>query len=266
MVRTKIFIFISILLVFVSSCGEEDSHTIVPPHHTVTIQELQSKIQQYPDSLIFVQDLIEAYRDIGNYDSALVIADNQVKKDSNNAYFWNVKANLYFENGDTLNAIYSLEQAIDIFPMPDYLIGLGTIYAEIKNTKALAIADELLKSQSKKLMKDAYFIKGLYYNFIEEPKNAIPFLDSCLSLDYTYMYAYREKAIANYTLGKYKNAIEILKRAVTLRNNFDEAYFWMGKCYEKLNDTANAIQSYENALLYDKNYIEAKEALQQIKK
>lgn len=266
MVRTKIFIFISILFVFVSSCGEEDSHTIAPPHHTNTIQELQSKIQLYPDSLIFVQDLIEAYRDKGNYDSALVIADNQVKKDSNNAYFWNVKANLYFENGDTLNAIYSLEQAIDIFPMPDYLIGLGTIYAEIKSTKSLAIADELLKSQSKKLMKDAYFIKGLYYNFIDEPKNAIPFLDSCLSLDYTYMYAYREKAIANYTLGKYKNAVEILKRAVTLRNNFDEAYFWMGKCYEKLNDTANAIQSYENALLYDKNYIEAKAALQRIKK
>jgi tetratricopeptide (TPR) repeat protein len=263
--RAKVVISISVLLLFLSACQGDEPKTILPPPDSNNIHELQSKIEKYPDSLIFVQNLIEAYRDAGNYDSALSLADVQIQKDSNNAYFWNIKANLYFENGDTLKAVHSLEQAIEIYPMPDYLIGLGTIYAEIKNTKALSIADELLKTQSKKLMKDAYFIKGLFYNFNNEPKNAIPFLDSCLKLDYTYMYAYREKAIAYYTLGNYKNAIEILKRAVTLRNNFDEAYFWMGKCYEKLDEKENAIQSYENALLYDKNYIEAKTALKKLK-
>ncbi len=61
---------------------------------------------------------------------------------------------------------------------------------------------KLLKANKAKSGKDAYFIKGLYYNYMNEPKKAIPLLDSCLALDFTYMYAYREKAIALYTENK----------------------------------------------------------------
>jgi tetratricopeptide (TPR) repeat protein len=63
---------------------------------------------------------------------------------------------------------------------------------------------------------------------------------------------------------QYKDAIKVLERAVTIQNNFDEGYFWLGKCYEKLNQKDEAIQNYQNALLYDKNYIEAREALQKL--
>jgi tetratricopeptide (TPR) repeat protein len=55
-----------------------------------------------------------------------------------------------------------------------------------------------------------------------------------------------------------------LKRAVTIQNNFDEGYYWLGKCYEKLNKIAEAKQSYQNALLYDKDFIEAREALNRL--
>ncbi len=55
-----------------------------------------------------------------------------------------------------------------------------------------------------------------------------------------------------------------MKRAVTIQNNFDEGYYWMGKCYEKLNKKDEAIQSYQNALLYDKDFIEAREALDRL--
>ena len=221
-------------------------------------------IKKYPDSLMLVQDLIEAYRNEGYYDSAIVLTDSEIKKDSGNAYLWNIKATLYFENEDTVHAIKSLEQAIAIYPLPEYLVALGTIYAEIKSRNSLMIADELLKTNKTKSGKDAYFIKGLYYNYINEPRTAIPFLDSCLGLDFTYMYAYREKAIALYSLSRYEEAITALKRAVTIQNNFDEGYFWMGKCYEKLNQNEEAIRSYQNALLYDKNYTEAREALNKI--
>jgi tetratricopeptide (TPR) repeat protein len=80
------------------------------------------------------------------------------------------------------------------------------------------------------------------------------------------MYAYREKAIALYNLSKYKAAVDVLKRAITLQNNFDEGYYWMGRSYEKLGMIKEAIQSYENALLYDKDYVEARQALDQLNK
>jgi tetratricopeptide (TPR) repeat protein len=265
--RSKIFYYFLFSLLLFGSCksGDKEINQQFSPDPN-SIESIKNDIKKNPDSLMLKENLIEAYRNAGYYDSAISIANQELRKDSGSAYLWNIKASLYFENNDTLNAIKSLQHAIDIYPLPDYLVALGTVYAEIKNKNSLVIADELLRSNKTKWGKDAYFIKGLYYNYINDPQKAILNLDSCLNLDFTYMYAYREKAIALYSQTKYEEAIKVLKRAVTLQNNFDEGYFWLGKCYEKLNRKDEAIESYQNALLYDKNYIEAREALDSIEK
>jgi len=228
-------------------------------------ESLKNAIKEYPDSLTMVQDLIELYRNEGAYDSALALTEAQIKKDSDNAYLWNMKATLLFENEDTISAIKSLEHAINIYPLPEYLVALATIYAEIKNPKSIIIADELLKANRVKSGKDAMFVKGLYYSYTNDKERAIVYFDSSIHMDFTYMFSYREKAIALYDLGKYAAAIEVLKKAVTIQNNFDEGYYWMGKCYEKTGRKDDAIQSYQTALLYDKNFIEAREALERMK-
>ena len=76
-----------------------------------------------------------------------------------------------------------------------------------------------------------------------------------------HMFAYREKGNCLYDLGKYEDAITVLDKAVTLQNNFDEGYYWLGRCLEKLNKPNDAIEEYKTALLYSPDYIEAKEAL-----
>ncbi|MEP6927491.1 MAG: tetratricopeptide repeat protein [Ginsengibacter sp.] len=228
-------------------------------------QSLKNSIKEFPDSPLLVQNLIEMYRNEGAYDSALSLTDMQIKKDSGNAYLWNMKATLLFENDDTLNSIKSLEHAINIYPLPEYLVALGTIYAETKNPNSLVIAGGLLKVNKVKYGKDAMFIKGLYYSYNNDKKKSINYFDSSLQMDFTYMFSYREKAIALYDLGKYSEALEVLKRAITIQNNFDEGYYWMGKCYEKLGRKEDATQSYQTALLYDKNFTEAREALERIK-
>lgn len=254
------------LMLMLASCHSNDEGPKYPPAEVNSVASIKNVIRQYPDSAGLKERLIEAYRNEGNYDSAIEVVDNELLKDSGSAYLWNIKATLYFENNDTMKAIHSLEHAIDIYPLPEYIVALGTVYAEIKNKNALLIADKLLRENSLKHGKDAYFIKGLYYNYTNDYQKAIASLDSCIALDYSYMYAYREKAIALYDLSKYKEALKVLRRAVTLQNNFDEGYFWMGKCYEKLDQKEDAIQSYQNALLYDKNYREAREALDRLER
>ncbi|HEY5370363.1 MAG TPA: tetratricopeptide repeat protein [Hanamia sp.] len=266
MTRLKLFVLLIILLMSFASCHSNDvnpQHVNLDPGSVVSIKQT---IEEYPDSAILKDRLIEAYRNEGRYDSAIAVADRELAKDSGSAYLWNIKATLYFENNDTLNAINSLKNAIEIYPLPEYLVALGTVYAEIKNNKALLIANKLLQDNKVKFGKDAYFIKGLYYNYANDPQKAIVNLDSCLYMDFTYMYAYREKAIALYNQAKYKDALKVLKRSVTIQNNFDEGYYWMGQCYEKLNQKDDAIQSYQNALLYDKNYTEARDALNKLLK
>ena len=261
---SKLYYFILIFSCIFTACNSNNKETNRTHSDPNSIEAIKEQIKQHPDSLMLKTNLIEAYRNEGYYDSAITIADQELKKDSGSAYLWNIKASLYFENNDTLNAINSLEHAIKIYPLPHYLAGLGTVYAEVKNKNSLAIADELLRTNKAKSGKDAYFIKGLYYNYVNQPEKAIPYLDSALNLDFTYMYAYREKAIALYNESKYKDAIKVLERAVTIQNNFDEGYYWLGKCYEKLNQKDAAIQNYQNALLYDKNYEEAREALKRV--
>lgn len=266
MTRSKLSCLLTILILLLASCHSSDEKPKNVPTDPNSVASIKNAIQKYPDSVILKEHLIEAYRNEGNYDSAIGVADRELRKDSGSAYLWNIKATLYFENNDTLNAINALEEAINIYPLPEYLVALGTVYAEIKNKNALLIADKLLRENKAKSGKDAYFIKGLYYNYTNDYQKAIDNLDSCISMDFSYMYAYREKAIALYDQAQYNEALKVLKRAVTLQNNFDEGYFWMGKCYEKLNQKNDAIQSYQNALLYDKNYSEAREALERLQK
>ena len=140
-------------------------------------------------------------------------------------------------------------------------MSLATIYAQTKNPKTLVLAEALIGADKAKVAKEVIFIKGLYYNYTGDKKKAIALFDSCIRLDYTYMFAYREKAIALYDQGKYEDAVKVLTKAVTVQNNFDEGYYWLGNCYKKLNKKEEAIQSYHKALMYDKNFIEARDSL-----
>jgi tetratricopeptide (TPR) repeat protein len=123
------------------------------------------------------------------------------------------------------------------------------------------MADALLIGKNARADKEANLIKGLYFSALGDKQKAIVFFNNCLALDYTYMQAYREKAIVLFDMSKYDEAIKILNKAVTLQNNFDEGYYWLGKCYEKQNNTTAAIENYRTALLYNADFIEVKDAL-----
>jgi tetratricopeptide (TPR) repeat protein len=253
------FILLVIILV-VYSCNN-DSDDKQAEESIPKEQQLKNAVAQYPDSLLLTENLIEYYRNNGSYDTALNITDAALKKDSENVELWDIKGTLLFENGDTLKSIKAYETAINIYPLPEYIISLGTLYAQTKNQKALTMADALLIADKAKAQREALFIKGLYYSYTANKQKAINFFDSCISIDYTYMFAYREKAIALYDMDKYENALEVLNRAITIQNNFDEGYYWRGRCYEKLGRKQDAIENYQMALLYDKNFIEAKDGL-----
>jgi len=253
------------LLMMIISCNNQDhaKQNDKTGFETVSAREkiLKDSITQFPDSLILKEKLIQYYRDIDEYDEAIATTNEILQKDSLNARLWDIKGTLHFENEDTLNALISFETALRLNPSPRYLILLGSLYAQTKNVRALAIADALLRSKLPETEKEAFFIQGLYFNYTGDKTKAITAFDKCLNLDNRHMFAYREKGIALYDMGKYEDAITVLDKAVTLQNNFDEGYYWLGRCLEKLNKPSDAIQEYRTALLYAPDYIEAKDAL-----
>jgi len=241
------------------SCNNDEvSNENTPPNKE---KELRNLVKQYPDSLLLTENLVQYFRNNGSYDQAIIETSNALKKDSLNDRLHDIKATLYFENGDTINAIQSFETAIDINPRPGYIISLGSLYAQTKNPMALEMADALLHAPAAKAQQQAIFIKGIYYSYTGEKIKAIAFFDKCLTIDYRDVLAYREKAICLYDLNKYATALDVLKQAVTVQKTFDEGYYWMGRCYEKLGNKKEAIENYQWALQLDPEYVEAKEAL-----
>ncbi|MFN8243608.1 MAG: tetratricopeptide repeat protein [Ferruginibacter sp.] len=251
------------LLIFISSCNDTDKEHARPSATSDAKEDsMKAGIARFPDSMLLQENLVQYYRDNGAYDKAIGLVNTMVAANSNDAHLWDIKGTLHFEDDDTLNAIHAYEKAIRLNPgNPVLVMTLGSLYAQTKDPRSLEVADALINNPQALAEKEGIFIKGLYYSYTGDKKKAISFFDKSLALDYTFMFAYREKGIALYDMGKYEEALNVLNRAITLQNNYDEGYYWMGRCLEKLNRTEEAIESYRTALSYDPDFIEAKEAL-----
>ena len=257
----NIFISFTAICICLTACNNATNNI-----DEVTMQSkeklLRDSIAQFPDSLLLKENLVQYFRGNGNFGQAISETEKFIQKDTTNSWLWDMKATLYFETGDTVNAIKAFEKAISIDAQPEYLMSLGSLYAQTKNPMALAVADTILKTP--KASKQALFIKGLYYSYTGDNQKAISFFDNSLALDYRNVMAYREKAICLYNIANYKQAIESLDKAVALQNTYDEGYYWLGRCYEKLNQPKEAAISYQTALQIDPGYAEAKEGLARV--
>ena len=255
-----IFIFFTLILV---ACNEpkKQAEPIFTTSVAMEEETLKAAVKNYPDSLLLLQNLVQYYANAQNYDAALASVNQALAKDSIRPDLLDLKSIIAAQKGDTALAIKSLETAIGIYPDPQFIIALGALYAETSNPLALEMADALLIGSKAKAEKEAYFIKGLYYTYKNEKEKALPFFDKSIAASYTFMEAWLEKGLALYDLKKYKEAAEVLEKAISIQNNFDKGYYYLGQCYEKLNRTDEAIQAYQMALNYDPDYVEVKDAL-----
>ncbi|MBL0356945.1 MAG: tetratricopeptide repeat protein [Chitinophagaceae bacterium] len=257
----KIIFFVFLLAL--ASCSNNGNNTSAGnsnadmPEQEKNMRDLAAK---YPDSFLLKENLIQYFRENSNYGQAIAETEYALKNDSANERLWYMKATLLTENDDTTKAIKAWEQTIRISPRPEYLMSLGTLYAFTKDPLALGMADVLM-AYGPSTQYQGLFIKGLYCNTTGNKAKAAEFFDACISIDYTNTLAYREKAIAEYDMGDYKAAIKTLELALTVKKTYDEAYYWLGRCFEKQDKKQDAIESYKIALQLSPDYIEAKDAL-----
>ncbi len=264
--RNNKLIFIILVTFLCNACNDvnkkkESTSITNTSSASATEAALKVALDKSPDSTLLIQNLVEYYAVAQNYDAALATVDKALKRDIANPYLWDMKSIVAGQKGDTAQAISAMEKAIQILPNPEFVISLGALYAETGNQKALELADALLVGSKAKAEKEAHFIKGLYYSFKNEKETAIPFFNKCMALDYTFVQAYLEKALALFDLKKYVAAADVLEKAVTVQNQFERGYYYLGQCYEKLNRTQEAIEVYQRALIIDPKYVEVKDAL-----
>jgi tetratricopeptide (TPR) repeat protein len=248
-------------IVFFAACNNQEEKTT--PANTGVEEQLISNLAQYPDSVKLLENLTQHYRDNDEYAKALQVVNNALKKDSSVPAYWHIKGVLHYENNDTTQAIHALEKSTLFTKDLSDMLLLAKLYADTKNTNAITLSNSLIAQNV--FVKEALFIKGVFFKTVGDQEKALLFFDEAIATNYTFVEAYLEKAKVLYDQQQYMEALQVLDRAVKIKSNFAEGYYYMGRCFEKLERKEDAIESYQTALIYKPAYTEATAALKALK-
>lgn len=222
--------------------------------------------KKFPANIEFGRRISEVYAQTGRRKEALAEYDKMIEQDSLNFMAWYERGLLLVRLRDTVAALQSLQRSYAIQPINYTGLALANIYSDQKDPRVLGICDDLLKKDSAGQMVDPLLLKGIYYSDIKQYNTALALFEECIKRDWKFTEAYIEKGIALFDQKKYTNALEVFKLGATVSNTNADTYFWLGRCYEVLNDKQQAKENYERALSLDRDLIEAEDGIDRLKK
>jgi len=229
------------------------------------VKLLRDCLKRWPDNRNFSGLLGTIYQQSGKANEALDLYTALLATDSLNFDAWYEKGILLAKTKDTAAALSALQRAYTLQPVNTYALELAHLYAENRNSKALALCDEVLAKDSTKELVDPLFIKGIYYSNTSQYVKAIVQFDSCIRREYKFTDAWLEKGIAQFRQKNYEQALATFRMTTTISNTYPDGYFWVGRCYETTGKKEEALIYYQEALALDKNFTEAKEAIKRLK-
>jgi tetratricopeptide (TPR) repeat protein len=228
---------------------------------------LEDAARRFPDNPEFGRRLSEAYVQTGRGQEALIQYDDMLKTDSTNFEAWYEKGLLLVQMGDTANAIDAFTRSYALQPLSMNGIALANLYAETKNPMAITVADEIIrKDTSSESVLDPMFVKGIYYSNTGQYPQAMEQFDECIRTDWKFTDAYIEKGIILYEQNNIDEALLTFKMANTVSSTNADAYYWQGRCYEAAGKKEEALDNYVRAYRLDRSFVEAKVAIDRLKR
>jgi tetratricopeptide (TPR) repeat protein len=227
---------------------------------------LTNGVEKNPDSAGLRIQLVDALDSMGNLEMAMIQMDALIKKDSGNFGLWFKLGSLKERSGDTSAALGAYGIAAKIYPTPDVLLTIGNLYAETKDTRVLkTVADVADMRLGRTYQSHCDFIVGVYFARIGNTKAAITQFNSCINNNYGYLEAYMEKGFIYFDTKQFTEAAQVFQTVITIKNNYADGYYWMGKTAEAQHLKEAAIKQYERALTLDANLKEASVAINRLK-
>lgn len=254
--------------------GRDSSEAIAMPYvsnlmllgqHAEAVELLETAVRKFPENSEFRRRLSEAYFASGKSSEALAQYDNLLRSDSLNFEAWYEKALLLVEMGDTAAAIDAMAKSYSLQPLTMNGLALANLYAETKNPLAVTIADDLIRKDSLLESLDPLYVKGIYYSNTRQYPQALEVFEQCIRADWKFTDAYIEKGIILYELKNIDEALQTFKMASTVSATNPDAYYWQGRCYEAAGKKQEAIDNYIRAYALDRDFTQAKEALDRLR-
>jgi tetratricopeptide (TPR) repeat protein len=226
---------------------------------------LKKAIEEIPTSIFLQLSLARVYDTQGKTDEALTACNNLLQNEPQQVNTLMLKSDLLLKKEDTSAAIRALEQAYHFVPSNREISNkLAYQYAETKNSKAILLADSLIRKDSLKLFAEPYYVKGMYYTNINDREKAIQQFDATIKQDHRFLNAYIEKGKILFDQKKTAEALKTFELANTITPSFPDAWYWIGRCQEIAGQKEEAKLNYEKAYSLDKTFTEAKDAAEKI--
>lgn len=230
------------------------------------LELLKKCTRQYPANTEFLRRLGEAYTQNGDTAAALALYEDLLRQDSSNFEALYEKGILFTKMKDTASAIAVFEKAYRLQPVLQNGLALANLYAETRNEKVIALCDALQQRDTARDFSDPVFLKGVYYSNIKEYPKALALFDEAINRDWRFIEPYIEKGIIFFEQKNYDEALKTFQFATNISYTNADNYYWMGKCYEAIGKKEDAIDYYYKALTFDKNFKEARDAVNRLKK
>ncbi len=202
---------------------------------------------------------------IKEYPKAFTTINNVLKNDVYNPEGYFLKGMIYKDIKDTSKAISSFQTALNV--MPDYkdaAIQLGQIYAAQGDPIAIQYYNNAFRMDTTDVF--PIYAQGVFYHQQNNPEMAKNQYKECIRRDHQYADAYYNIGFLYLDQDSVENAWRHFDLLTRISPADPEAYYNRGICYQMMGKTQEAIDDFEQALVFDKDYAEAKEALKAIKK
>lgn len=261
-----LFLFLCLVIIACNNIPNEKKNTRIKSALPEEIKSLIQLSNQFPDSVGLHLRLVNAMDSIGDYSNALHEMDQMIQKDSGNFGLWYRKAALKTLIKDTVGAIHAYNMAASIYASPDAMLALANLYAETKNKRSLILCSQVEDLRmGRTYQAHCDFISGIYFSRTGNYSSAVQSFNQCILNNYTYMEAYMEKGFIFYDKRQFDEAIKIFQTVITIKNNYPDGYYWLGKCFEAKNNRPAASENYEKAFSLDHQLHEAETAIKRLK-
>ncbi len=229
------------------------------------VQELMNKADSDSSNISLKINLIDALDSLQFKEKALIELDKLITRDSLNNSYWLKRGQICKVLDDTANAIKAFHYAAKIYPTPIALMELANLYAETKNQKTISICKQLMKmNPDGKFDAEANFFMGVFYAKMNDNNNALKYFNLSIAKDFHFDDAYIEKGYLLYNNKNYDAALNVFKQLVAINQTSADGYYWLGKCFEALNNKSEAITNYNKAIVFNADLFEAKQAIERL--
>lgn len=202
----------------------------------------KSVTDSFPESSIAQSSLGGIYMEEGNMQEAKVHIDEALKIDDNNAKAWYNKGVISLREGDTKTALTALNRSIAINETTKALFTRALVYQQSGDC-GNAIQDVRTVLQDEPKNARAHFIVGDCIDQAGQLQQAVNEYNLAIQYESNEPMYYLRRGLVYAKLGDADKAISDLDKAIRLRPQYADAFYWRGMVkYRRGNDPCKDLQ------------------------